>query len=182
MRKTIVVFGSSRTSDERHLSDAERLGRLLAEKGFVVGSGGYSGIMDAVSKGAYEAGGHVIAYTTDLFSDFPPTTWFHEERKAEDIHCRIRNMLTEGAGFIAVWGGIGTLAEVAMAWNMAQISAMQGMRPKPLVLMGDHWRGLVDSIGRYTEIGKSVLALPVLVSTPEEAVETMEQALNADRS
>ena len=177
MGEIIVVFGSSRTSDDKHLSDAEKLGRLLAEKGFVVGSGGYSGIMDAVSKGAYEAGGHVIAYTTDLFSDFPPTTWFHEEKRAEDLHCRIRTMLTEGVGFIAVWGGIGTLAEVAMAWNMAQIDAMLGKKPKPLVLMGDHWKNLVASIGQYTEIGSSVLSLPILVSTPDEAVEAIVQAL-----
>ncbi len=171
MVKTVVVFGSSRTKDERHLQDAERLGRLLVEAGYVVGSGGYGGIMEAVSRGAYLAGGRVIGYTTDQFGDLPPSPWINEERREPDIHFRIKRMLEEGDAFVAMWGGIGTLAEVAMAWNVAQIAALQGRKPKPLILVGDNWPPLVDCIGAHTEIGKSVLALPVTVPSPEKAVE-----------
>ncbi len=177
MEKIVVVFGSSRTRDEKHLRDAEQMGRLLVGAGYAVGSGGYEGIMEAVSRGAFHAGGHVIGYTTDQFGDLPPSPWLSEERRAPDIHLRIKLMLEEGDAFVAMWGGIGTLAEVTMAWNVAQIAALQGRTPKPLILVGDNWPPLVECIGTHTEIGSSVLALPVMASSPEAAVEQLSKLL-----
>lgn len=168
--RLVVVFGSSRTQDVRHREDAERLGALLAESGYAVGTGGYSAIMDWVSKGAYEAGGRVIAYTTDEFPDEMPTQWSHEERRTPDLHLRIQRMLREGDAFVAMWGGVGTLAEVVLAWNVAQFTELYGRPVKPLALLGAHWLPLVESIGSYTEIGDRLLRYPVPVDTPEEAV------------
>ncbi len=177
MSRIVVVFGSSRTRDAERLKNAEDMGRLLAGSGYVVGSGGYGGIMEAVSRGAYQAGGRVIGYTTDQFGNLLPSRWLSEERRAPDVHLRIKRMLGEGDAFVAMWGGIGTLAEVTMAWNVAQIAALQGRTPKPLVLVGDNWPPLVRCIGDHTEIGKSVLALPVIVSSPEEALERLGRLL-----
>lgn len=166
----IVVFGSSRTKEQRHLDAAERLGELLATAKFDVGSGGYTAVMNAVSKGAYQAGGHVIGYTTDEFPEATPTPWLTEERRTADIHLRIQSMLAEGDGFIATWGGIGTLVEVTFAWNVGQFIAERDLPHKPLLLVGAHWQPLVQSIAAQTEIGSSVLSYPVLVDTVEEAV------------
>lgn len=170
----VIVFGSSRTKEERHLASAERLGKLLAAAGFELGSGGYSAVMDAVSKGAYQAGGHVIGYTTDQFPTAEPTQWLHEERRTADIHLRIRRMLMEGDAFIATWGGIGTLVEVAFSWNVGQFTAEQERPYKPLLLVGEHWRPLVRSIAEHTEIGSSVLAYPKLMATVEQAAEYLK--------
>jgi uncharacterized protein (TIGR00730 family) len=170
----VIVFGSSRTKMQQHLDDAERLGRLLAEVGYDVGSGGYSAVMDAVSKGAYEAGGHVIGYTTDQFPDAVTSEWVREERRTPDMHLRIRRMLTEGDAFIATWGGIGTLMEVVTAWSVAQALADTQGNFKPLLLVGEHWPPLIDCIGKQTEIGSSVLAYPTLCETVDEAIEYMQ--------
>ncbi len=175
MTPLAIVFGSSRTKEARHLQAAEELGHRLVQAGYQVGSGGYTAIMDAVSKGAYEAGGHVIAYTTDEFPDAPVTRWCHEERRTPDLHIRIQRMLTEGDAFIAMWGGIGTVAEIAMTWNMGQFSMERTQRAKPFILLGDNWPDFLKCLKATTEIGSKLLRYPTLVATPEEAVSVLEQ-------
>jgi len=66
--KVITVFGSSRPEEEHaDYAEAQELGRALAESGFAVCSGGYGGVMEAVSRGAREAGGRVLAVTSSFF-------------------------------------------------------------------------------------------------------------------
>ena len=56
--KVITVFGSSRPTEvDRDYAEARALGVELAKRGFVICSGGYGGVMEAVSRGAKEAGG-----------------------------------------------------------------------------------------------------------------------------
>ena len=63
----ITVFGGSRCGPESaEYKEALKLGRLLVEAGFDVCSGGYAGVMEAISRGAHEAGGHVIGVTMVL--------------------------------------------------------------------------------------------------------------------
>ena len=63
----ITVFGSSRPhAGESDYEEARVLGGELASRGFQVCSGGYSGVMEAVSRGAKEAGGRTIAITAAL--------------------------------------------------------------------------------------------------------------------
>ena len=60
----VAVFGSSQSDpDSRNWAEAEQVGRRLGEAGFAVITGGYGGTMEAVSKGASEASGHVIGVT-----------------------------------------------------------------------------------------------------------------------
>ncbi|MFQ5342158.1 MAG: hypothetical protein ACE5F6_11500, partial [Anaerolineae bacterium] len=68
-RKVVAVFGGGAPPPgSPAYAEAERLGRLLARAGYSVLNGGYSGTMEAVSRGANEAGGHVIAVTSQVFS------------------------------------------------------------------------------------------------------------------
>lgn len=175
-----IVFGSSRTKEDRHLDGAKRLGRLLVEAGYDVGSGGYSAVMDAVSQGANEAGGHVIGYTTGQFPEAVPSRWLHEKRHTDDLLLRIRRMLMEGDAFIATWGGIGTLTEIVTTWSLAQALADADGHVKPLLLVGEHWPPLVKTIGEQTEIGSGVLAYPTLCATVEEAVTKLRDLREAE--
>jgi len=169
-QKLIIVFGSSRTKDPVHLEAAYRLGKLLAEAGYAVGNGGYHAVMEAVSRGAAEAGGYVIGYTTDEFPEAVPNRWLSEERRTADLHLRIRRMMEEGDAFIATWGGIGTLTEVIVTWNVAQVAPYQHKPVKPLYLVGEHWPPIVETLGRYSEMGSGVRAYPTLTATVDEAV------------
>ena len=66
--KVITVFGSSRPEDgHADYAEALELGRALAAAGFAVCTGGYGGVMEAVSRGARESGGRVLAVTSSFF-------------------------------------------------------------------------------------------------------------------
>jgi uncharacterized protein (TIGR00725 family) len=60
----VSVFGGSQPREgDAAYAEAMELGRLLAERGHIVLTGGYIGTMEAVSRGARQAGGHVIGVT-----------------------------------------------------------------------------------------------------------------------
>ncbi len=67
--KIITVFGSSRPREgEADYEEARALGRVLAQHGFAVCSGGYGGVMAGVSRGAEEAGGKTFGGSARVFS------------------------------------------------------------------------------------------------------------------
>jgi len=137
----VTVFGSSRlTEAESGYEEARRLGRLLAQAGYAVCSGGYSGAMAAVSRGAAEAGGAAIGITVDPWANrLRVNPWLTEEIGTPDLFDRLRRLM-EADAYVALPGGPGTLGEVALAWNLFQTESIS---PRPLVLVGRQWRTLV---------------------------------------
>src|SRR5438105_11277691 len=121
----ITVFGSSRvTPGEATYRDAMRLGRLLAQGGYTVCSGGYAGVMEAVSRGAAEAGGTVIGITVRAWAPrLQANPWVATEVAAPHLFERLMR-LTESDAYIALEGGPGTLCEVALAWNLFQTESI----------------------------------------------------------
>ena len=69
----VTVFGGSQPGeDSPAYSQAIELGRLLASRGHTVLTGGYIGSMEAVSRGAAEAGGHVVGVTCEEIEAWRP--------------------------------------------------------------------------------------------------------------
>jgi uncharacterized protein (TIGR00730 family) len=166
--KTIGVFGSSRREENSPLYyEAYELGRLLAQAGYQVMSGGYSGSMGAVSRGAAEAGGRVLGVTCAVFDPLPANEWLSEEIKAPDMLARLACLMERADGFVALRGGIGTLSEVTLAWSLLQTRTLM---PRPLVLIGADWQAVIDSFRWHTDLGPSIEALAQVVMTPAEAV------------
>ncbi len=174
----VVVFGSSRVlPDDPEYERAYRLGRLLAKAGYTVGSGGYQGLMEAVSRGAREAGGHVIGYTCDIFPDVHPNPWLSEERRTATLTERIERMATEGDAFIGLPGGIGTLAELTVVWNLLLLDHLGA---KPFLLVGEMWPPLLDVFRKHTHMGSSAFRLVTPVSDVEEAVARLNRELGRE--
>jgi uncharacterized protein (TIGR00725 family) len=74
--RIITVFGSSRPREgSADYEEARVLGRSLAEHGLAVCSGGYAGVMEAVSRGAKEAGGKTYGVTAEFFSSAKVNAW-----------------------------------------------------------------------------------------------------------
>jgi uncharacterized protein (TIGR00730 family) len=166
--KTIAVFGSSRREENSsHYREAYELGRSLARVGYAVLSGGYHGSMAAVSRGAREAGGEVIGVTCALFDPLQPNQWLSEEIKAPTLLARLALMMERADGFVALRGGIGTLAEVTLAWSLLQTRTLNS---KPLVLMGADWPPILEALRKHTDLGNSIAALARLAETPDEAL------------
>jgi hypothetical protein len=169
-RPLIAVFGSStaaQDSDAYRL--AEGLGRLLALAGADVMSGGYSGVMDAVSRGAREKGGRVIGVTTELFARrSPPSQWLTERIHTDDLFDRLRHLIMRPTGYVVAGGNLGTLTELFLAWTMLSVS---GRAAAPLVLLGERYAGLLDHLAT-TGLVESAnhLSLVRHATTAEDAV------------
>ncbi len=143
------------------------MGRLLAEAGYLVLSGGYAGSMGAVSHGAAEAGGQVIGVTCAIFDPLTANPWVSEELKTPDMLTRLSCMMERADGFVAVRGGIGTLSEVTLAWSLLQTGSL---KCKPLVLLGQDWHALLDAFRAHTDLGLSIASLVRVVATPTDAL------------
>lgn len=139
MIRAVTVFGGSRPTPEDY-EQALRLGRLLGAAGYAVLTGGYIGVMEAVSRGAAEAGGHVIGVTCDEIEAWRPVganAWVKEERRFPRLRERLFALIEGCDAAIALPGGPGTLTEIAEMWNHLLIGALS---PRPLILVGDGWR------------------------------------------
>lgn len=142
----VAVIGSSQTRPgDPAYRDAVRLGRRLAEAGLTVASGGYAGLMEAVSEGAAEAGGSVIGVTAP--DVFPGRTgvnrYVTDERPAETLTERIHQLVHHSDAVVALPGSIGTLTELMSAWNLAFVAPFSGRSPKPIIAVGPLWAELV---------------------------------------
>src|SRR5215467_1361840 len=129
----VGVLGSARlTENDAWWGHARKLGMLLAGEGFVVVTGGYGGLMAAVSRGAHEKGGRVVGLPMRHWKGIKPNSWNASLRWSDNYGTRINHILHCDA-VIALPGGIGTLSEMAMVW-----AASQTEEPAlPLILFGD---------------------------------------------
>lgn len=164
----ITVFGSSSVRpDDAAYRDALRLGRLLAEAGYALCTGGYAGVMEAVSRGAVEAGGHAIGVTvTSWAGRLRPNQWVREEVAMPDLFQRISRLVAADA-YVAMPGGLGTLGEVALTWNLFQTHSIPR---RPLVLVGRAWRDALECLPVGVRIEPRDLDLVQLVNTVDEVV------------
>lgn len=168
----VTVFGGARVDADSPLyRQCVELGRLLGQAGFVVATGGYTGTMEAVLRGAVEAGAHTVGYTCATFDrGFAPNPYVHEERKSPVLSARIQRLAEESDAFVVVHGGLGTLAELALVWNMILAEELPA---KPLVVVGPEWPRVINTVYAETQMGSSALRLLTLVETPAGAVQAL---------
>lgn len=125
-----------------------RLGYLIATTGHTVLTGGYIGSMEAVSRGAAEAGGKVVGITCDEIEVWRPVRanpWVQEERRFSTIRQRLFALIEGCDAAIALPGGAGTLAEVSVMWSHFQAEAIS---IRPLVLIGPGWQETIETFWR----------------------------------
>lgn len=173
----VAVFGASAPRPgESDYEDGVRCGRLLAEAGFAVATGGYAGLMEAVSLGAREAGGRVIGVTVpDVFPDRPGgNEHLTEETRAASLLERIHEMVEVSVASIALPGSLGTATELIVAWNLAFVARFAGTEPKPVIAVGDQWRRIVPLLTSELETDGSLVTL---VTTVDEAVQAIAPTL-----
>lgn len=141
MNKTITIFGSSKPlPGEYEYEIAYHLGKLLGENGFNVCTGGYQGIMDAISKGATEMGREAIGITVKTFHS-TPSKYLTREIQCETLTDRILKLIETGDGYIILPGGTGTLLELAMVWESFNKNILN---EKPVFCLGGMWKKIVE--------------------------------------
>src|SRR6185437_3496611 len=147
----VTIFGSSRPVEgDAHYVEALALGAALAAKGLELCSGGYGGVMEAVSRGAKESGGRTLAVTAEFFKA-RANRWVEEEIRVRTWQERLFELVERGHGYVACPGGTGTLVELAVVWEMLNKGAM---KRKPLVVLGDFWQPIIERV-REVELGNT---------------------------
>ncbi len=167
-RPLIAVYGSS-TVQESHAAWrlSYDLGRELARAGADVMTGGYGGIMAACSRGAHEAGGHVVGVTVELFEKRGPVNrWVKEHVHTPDLFERLRVIVGRADGFVAVPGSIGTLTELFLTWTLLSVQARSSA---PLVLLGHHWPRYLDAHRHPDLVPPHLFEHVQVAATPAEA-------------
>jgi len=143
----VTVFGGSQPKEgSPAYAEAIELGKLLAEHGHVVLTGGYIGTMEAVSRGANEAGGHVIGVTCDEIEAWravKANAWVKEEIRKMTLIERLETLIEACDAAIALPGGPGTLTEIALTWNLMIVGAR---RRTALILVGAGWQSVFDQV------------------------------------
>jgi len=140
--KITIFGGSSPLPESNEYQFAYKLGHALAKSGHTLLTGGYMGTMEATSRGAAEMGGHVIGVTCDEIERWRNRShnpWVKEEWKLETLHERMIRLIDSCDTAIALPGGPGTLAEIALMWNRIQIEAIPSV---PIILVGDEWKNI----------------------------------------
>jgi uncharacterized protein (TIGR00730 family) len=175
--KVVSVFGGAQPKPgSAAYTEAEELGRQLARAGYAVMSGGYAGTMEAVSKGAKEAGGHVIGVTVgqierqfgSILNDY-----VDEVIHYDTLYERLHHLVGKCGAAVALRGGIGTLSEVTLLWSLMQVGEVATI---PLVLLGQHWADVLDTfVGDGAYIRPQYRSMYRLAHSPSEAVTLLER-------
>ena len=155
--RIITVFGSSRPREgEADYAEAFALGRGLSARGFAVCSGGYGGVMEAVSRGAKEAGGKTYGVTADFFAQ-KANPWIDVEVRKNSWQERLFELIHLADGFVACKGGTGTLVELAVVWEMLNKSVM---KTRPFAVLGDFWQPILDRVREVEQQSRLTPAAP----------------------
>jgi uncharacterized protein (TIGR00730 family) len=170
--KVTVFGGASAQPGESIYQEAHRLGFLLAQSGHTVLTGGYMGTMEAASRGAAEAGGHVIGVTCaeiERWRNARANPWVNEEWKVETLMERLKLLMDSADAALALPGGPGTLAEISLLWNRMIIDAIP---VRPLILIGEGWQATFSTLMKEQApyIGEPQRRLLTFAPTVEAAV------------
>ena len=164
--RIVTIFGGSKCGhDCDEYLEARELGRRLAEAGFTICTGGYLGVMEAASRGAREAGGRVFGIVMNQFKS-EPNRYLTDKVATNHFYERLQNLITRSVGFVAFRGGMGTVTEISLVWNKLQTRVLE---KRPIVLVGDCWRDVVDAWKKHLVVSDDDIALLDFAHNAEDA-------------
>ncbi len=194
IRDTVVFFGSARIHPPEspiahYYDEARTLARMLTAWGeeiksssrrFVVCSGGGPGIMEAVNRGAADAGGKSIGLNIGLPFEQFPNPYISKELCFEFHYFFMRKFWFAylAKALVVFPGGFGTLDEMTEVLTLCQT----GKLAKKMVILlygSDYWKEIVnfDALVKYGTIAKEDLDLFQYADDPESAMKILQEGL-----
>jgi hypothetical protein len=143
--KKVAIFGSARTNPDSGLyKSVERMSKELAQDGWVIVTGGGPGSMEAANKGAYGVCGEdhecSIAHAIYLPFEEAINRYVQSHTKHDEFFSRLETF-SQCDAFVVSPGGIGTLLEMALIYQLIQVNHLD---KKPVICVGRMWRTLRD--------------------------------------
>jgi uncharacterized protein (TIGR00730 family) len=172
--RAVTVFGSARVPPGHpQYEDAVTTGRLLAEAGFAVITGGGPGIMEAANKGAQAGGGLSIGCNIELPFEQGTNPYVEVSINFRYFFVRKTMFVKYAEAFIIFPGGFGTLDELFESLTLIQTGKVRNF---PVILIGRaYWSGLLDWIRATLLAGGKIspedVDLLVVTDDLEEAVQ-----------
>ena len=174
----VSVFGSARTpKDSKYYNEAVEVGKQLVNAGYGVITGGGPGIMEAASKGAFEAGGRSVGLNIELPMEQYPNPYQNESLSFRYFFVRKVCFLKYSSAVVVFPGGFGTLDEFSEVLTMVQTGKINMI---PIIFVGsEFWSGLVSWFKQQLVddgmISPGDMDLFKVVDTAEEAVSYLEE-------
>ncbi len=181
--RAVSVFGSARTArDAPEYLLGRKLGAALAGAGWAVITGGGPGAMEAVNRGANEAGGLSVGLGIELPFEQHLNEWVDIGLNFRYFFARKTMFVKYAQAFVILPGGFGTLDELFEALTLVQTRKVNQF---PVVLLGtDFWQPLLDwvaaALGGHGYISPDDLTLLHVTDDVDDAVAVIEAA-NARR-
>mgnify|MGYP000870044957 CR=1 FL=1 len=184
MHKEVTFFGSARTNpNAKAYKQAVQLGKLCAQAGYTVITGGGPGIMEAGNKGAFEAGGESVGLDIELPMEQRRNDFVTRAIGFHYFFTRKVMLSASAQAYVFFPGGFGTMDEALEMLTLVQT----GKIPKavPCIFVGKaHWqpfkKWVNDNLYKSGYINKEDLDLMQIVDTPEQAFKVIQKTSERD--
>jgi len=142
-RPAVSIFGSARVDEESEpYRVARETGRLFAEAGFAVVTGGGPGVMEAANRGCKDGGGLSVGFNIALPHEQGINPYCDVAMTFKHFYARKTMFVKAAEGFVIFPGGFGTLDELYEALTLIQVGKVRNF---PVVLVGtDFWGEMLE--------------------------------------
>jgi uncharacterized protein (TIGR00730 family) len=177
-RYRVTIFGSARATPGTFVYDeVKRVAAALAEMGCDIITGGGPGLMQAANEGAAAANApernRSVGIRVDLPFEQEVNPFVEQAFEHKTFFTRLHHFVLASDAYVVAPGGIGTVLELMMIWQLLQV---KHVHDAPLILVGKMWAGLVDWAKTYlltTQpplVNPEDIAIPHCVNTADEAI------------
>lgn len=173
-RYRVTIFGSARAKPGTvAYEETKRVSKALASLGCDIITGGGPGLMQAANQGVDAAGSKSMGIRVDLPFEQEVNPFVELAYEHRTFFTRLHHFVLASDAFIVAPGGIGTVLETMMIWQLLQVRHLQ---QTPLILVGKMWPGLVEWV-RSTMlsfetplINSEDVGIPVCVNNADDAI------------
>jgi len=174
-RYRVTIFGSARAKPGTvAYEETKRAATALAEMGCDIITGGGPGLMQAANEGVNAAGeAQSLGIRVELPFEQEVNPFVGVAFEHKTFFTRLHHFVLASDAFIVAPGGIGTVLETMMIWQLLQVNHLENT---PLILVGKLWPGLVDWVRdqmlsfETPLINAEDVDIPVCVANADEAI------------
>jgi uncharacterized protein (TIGR00730 family) len=182
-RYRVTIFGSARAKPGTFVyHEVKRVATALAEIGCDIITGGGPGLMQAANEGAASTGAaernQSVGIRVDLPFEQQVNAFVTEAFEHKTFFTRLHHFVLTSDAFIVVPGGIGTVLELTMIWQLLQV---RHVTDTPLILVGKMWADLILWARTHLLTTHPPLAnpedmsIPICVNTADEAIRLVRE-------
>jgi uncharacterized protein (TIGR00730 family) len=182
-RYRVTIFGSARAQPGTHVyAEVKRVAAALAEMGCDIITGGGPGLMQAANEGAAAVNApernRSVGIRVDLPFEQEVNPFVEQAFEHKTFFTRLHHFVLTSDAFVVAPGGIGTVLELMMIWQLLQV---RHVRDTPLILVGKMWADLVDWARAHLLSSQPPLAnpedmaIPCCVNSADEAIGLLRQ-------